>query len=424
MDRIIIHIVLLIASIVHNIVLFDFAGTIFSVRDNKKCILLFSFIINLILTYFSTAIILPPGVTGILTILGWSILLVSYEGKIKEKVLYMFSFFVISSVLELCGFYFLMIDNIKIVNTFDRIRAFVIATILSVLVLLIFKYLFQFGSLKINVKSIFPIYVLPIIGLIFDTIIFYKEGNHTFITQSLVILCSLLLAVNSIWIVNILNRKDFELQRYVSLNQLFKEQKNKINSLERFEHHLSKKVHQSDKALINLYKTLQKNDVEYAKDLVEKRLLELNSGLVKINNSSSQISIELLIEKIQKICKEKNIEFISGFKMNHSIESFNFKDQIALLSVIVNYVLEELDDSTDNPKSFTLKIYSSTSRMNIFVSYSKTMPISQLSKLKYRDFSQKSYALQFVEIIVKKYSGHISLRLKSDSFGILLTLNN
>lgn len=423
MTNFIVYTILFITAIVHTIILVSFIETIFIRKSHLSIIRIFVFVINVVISFVSTALVLEPVFTGIITIIGWISLVILYVGKVRLKILYLLSFFVVNAVLELFGLYLLGVGNVRIIDEFIRVKAFVVATIFGVCVLLVFKHAFQFGTSRIRFKTMWSIYFLPIIALIFDTVIFYKIEGYTVVVQTLIIVGSLLLACDAILIANRFDKNQFELQKYANLNNLFKEQQKRLKILNEHEKILSVQVHRSDATLLRLYTALQENDAKLAKKIIENRLLDLNTHLVKINNPIHQISIELLIDEIQKQCDEEDIQFIKDIKSDRETTALSLKDQLSLISVIFNYALEELAEFENSQKFFKLKVYQRMTEVNIFVSYSKKISMKQLEKPKYRDFSRKSYGLQFVELIVKKYSGRISLRLTDNSFGMLLTLH-
>lgn len=416
---------ILVSAIVHVTIMFNYVDIIFVRRNNIKLFLLIiSFVINVLIGFISTIIVISPLLTGTITIIGWITLLMLYKGKFILKFLYMISFFVVNAVLELLSFYILIIENISYVDEFSRGKAFVISTIIGILFFLIFKHVFSFGNSKISWMIVISVYSLPVIGLIFDTVLFYRSVEYTVGLQVLIVICSLLLSVNSIFIVNKLGKNEFELQRYASLSGLYKEQQQKIKLLDKEERELSIQVHRSDEVLIKIYEAIQSNDVSLARTLIENRFLTLNTNLLRISNPTGKISMRLLIDKIKDTCDENGIEFISNYHSEDISDFISVKDQVNLMSVIFAKAFEDIVKQDIDKKFFEIKIYKEESRVSIFISYSKKMSLNQFRNFRYKDFARKDYGLKFIDLIVKKYLGHVSLKITGNSFGILITLIN
>lgn len=416
------YLTLIISSIIQVIVLINVLDTIFIRKDLPRFVSLSLFIVNVLIAFSSTIFFIRPLISGIVTIASWAGLSYMYKGSLKSKSLYILTFFVISAILESISLYILGIGHVILINQLNRVRAFIITTILYVCALMIFKYLLRWGNSKMKFRSSWSIYLLPVFGLCFDSIVFYRDDIYTTSLQAVVIIGSLLLALDAIFLVNKFDKKYFELQKYATLNKLFKQQQNKINVLTKYEEALSIQVHRSDEMLLKLYSAINVNNKSLALDLIEKRLFELNTNLVKVSNPQNQITKDLLIDHMHEICAKNKIDFINDTRFKHTFQRISTKDQVALISVIFSYALEEILDSTVKNKYFKLKTYQKTEAIFIFISFSMNITDSQINKAKYIDFSRKSYALQYVDVMVKKYSGHIKLKLSKKSFGMLITL--
>ncbi|BDZ29626.1 hypothetical protein RA086_00460 [Lactiplantibacillus sp. WILCCON 0030] len=418
----IMYLILMISSIAQVIVLINFLDAVF-LRKKFPIIVYLSFVMtNVLIAFSSTIFFIRPLIAGIGTIAGWAGLSYLYKGSLKSKFLYILTFFVMSAILESISLYILGIGNANFISKLDRVRAFSITTILYVCALMIFKYVLRWGNSKMKFRSSWSIYLLPVFGLCFDSIVFYRKDIYTTSLQAVVIIGSLLLSLDAIFLVNKFDKKYFELQKYATLNKLFKMQQKKLRVLTKYEEALSIEVHKSDEMLLKLYSAINVNNNSLALDLIEERLLELNTNLVKVSNPQRQITKDLLIDHIYEICAKNKIDFINDTQLKHTLKKISIKDQVALISVIFSYALEEILNSTETNKYFKLKIHQKTEITFIFVSFSMNVTDKQINKARYIDFSRKSYALQYVDVMVKKHSGHIKLKLSKESFGMLITL--
>lgn len=70
---------ILVSAIVHVTIMFNYVDIIFVRRNNIKLFLLIiSFVINVLIGFISTIIVISPLLTGTITIIGWITLLMLY----------------------------------------------------------------------------------------------------------------------------------------------------------------------------------------------------------------------------------------------------------------------------------------------------------------------------------------------------------
>lgn len=420
--RILLYVTLFFASFIQTTVIVNFLELIFIKKTYHKYIWQGAILLNFLITFFSTFFYLKPLLSGAITIVGWTGLLTQYRGKIKYKFLYLSTFFVVSAILESLSLLILGIHSTNTITSTNRIQAFIINTLLYVCAYLIFKYLSYWGKSKIRFNSVWALYLLPIISLAFDSAIFSNDGSSTNTFQFIIIIGSLLLALDTIYLANKFDQNYFEIQKLTQLNTLFQNQQLKLTSLSSHEKSLSLQVHNIDEALMKIYAAVHAKNINHAIHLIEKHFLTLNSGLVQLSNPQNQISIDLVISQINEICHRNDIIFINDIKTTNNDITLDNQEELGIFSCMFSFALDHLLKNKSQHKYFKIKMYQRLNLTYIFISFTSQFPKSQLSKLKFHDFLRKSFELQYINKTVKQHSGHLKLELQPDTFGLLIVI--